>query len=39
MAKARKKYLVFISHSSLDAWIARVMKEKIGKDWRELLVR
>jgi len=26
----RWRYLVFISHSSLDAWIARVMVEKIG---------
>ena len=25
----RSRYLVFISHSSLDAWIARVMVEKI----------
>ena len=25
----RSRYLVFISHSSLDAWIARVMMEKI----------
>jgi hypothetical protein len=25
----RSQYLVFISHSSLDAWIARVMVEKI----------
>jgi hypothetical protein len=27
--KKRSRYLVFISHSSLDAWIARVMVEKI----------
>src|SRR5882724_1392070 len=25
----RQRYLVFISHSSLDAWIAKVMVEKI----------
>lgn len=25
----RSRYLVFISHSSLDAWIARVIVEKI----------
>lgn len=25
----RSRYLVFISHSSLDAWIAKVMVEKI----------
>ena len=25
----RSRYLVFVSHSSLDAWIARVMVEKI----------
>ena len=25
----RSRYLVFISHSSLDAWIARMMTEKI----------
>lgn len=28
-SQKRQKYIVFISHSSLDAWIARVMAEKI----------
>ena len=27
--RQRSRYLVFISHSSLDAWIAKVMVEKI----------